>query len=180
MTVWICFLGPCPPKSKSQDHRETQTPYIMSRWQVIGGKVRNNLVFLIFVCLASPNVPPFLSHFPLSLFSFLVNLSSLSFLFLWKKKKKCQINRNVTSKIRSLLLYLPIEVPSCLSLWQLLLTSDVFFESESAFFGSVCYTQQGSVRVKLSAALYTNLLLPPAITKLVIHNIVNPASFLWK
>lgn len=91
--------------------------------------------------------------------------------------EKCQINRNVTSRIRGLLLYLLIEVPSYLSVWQLLLTNDVFFESESAFFGSECYRQQRSVRVKLNAGLYTELLLPPAITKLVIHLIVNLAFF---
>lgn len=91
--------------------------------------------------------------------------------------EKCQINRNVTSRIRGLLLYLLIEVPSYLSVWQLLLTNDVFFESESAFFGSECYRQQRSVRVKLNAGLYTELLLPPAITKLVIHLIVNPDFF---
>lgn len=60
------------------------------------------------------------------------------------------------------------------------MTSDVFFESESAFFGSECERQQRSVRVKLNAGLYADLLLPPAIPKLVIHNIVNPAFFiLW-
>lgn len=94
--------------------------------------------------------------------------------------EKCQINRNVTSRMRGLLLYLLIEVPSCLSVWQLLLTSDVFFESESAFFGSECYRQQRSGRVKLNVGLFAELLLPPDITKLVIHLIVNPAlSFRW-
>lgn len=92
--------------------------------------------------------------------------------------EKCQFNRNVTSRMRGLLLYLLIEVPCYLSVWQLLLTSDVFFESESAFFGSECYRQQRSVRVKLNAGLYTEILLPPAIRKLVIHLIVNPAFFL--
>lgn len=53
----------------------------------------------------------------------------------------------------------------------------MFFESESAFFGSECYRQQRSVRVKLNAGLYAELLLPPAITKLVIHLIVNPTAF---
>lgn len=91
--------------------------------------------------------------------------------------EKCQINRNVTSRIGGLLLYLLIEVPSCLSVWRLLLTSDVFFESESAFFSSECYRQQRSVRVKLNVGLYTEFLLPPTITKLVIHLIINPASF---
>lgn len=99
------------------------------------------------------------------------NLSTLSSL----RREKCQINRNVTSRMRGLLLCRLIEVPSYLSVWQLLLTSDVFFESESASFGSDCCRQRRSVRVKPNAGLYTDLLLPPAITKLVIHNIVNPA-----
>lgn len=127
----------------------------------------------------------FLTHFSSSLQSpFSVSLPPRSLLFSFRLSclcalfgEKCQINRNVTSRIRSLLLYLLIEVPSYLSVWQLLLTSDVFFESESAFFGSECYRQQRSVRVKLNAGLYTELLLPPAITKLVIHLIVNPAFF---
>ena len=126
-------------------------------------------MFFKHISLA-PYVPR-LCLFPLSLFSFPFSLSCLCALF----GEKCQINRNVTSRIRGLLLYLLIEVPSYLSVWQLLLTSDVFFESESAFFGSECYRQQRSVRVKLNAGLYTELLLSPAITKLVIHLIVNPA-----
>ena len=119
------------------------------------------------------DIAPDLSPLFLSFFLFSFSLSCLCALFV----EKCQINRNVTSRMRGLLLYLLIEVPSYLSVWQLLLTSDVFFESESAFFGSECYRQQRSVRVKLNAGLYTDLLLPPVITKLVIHLIVNPAFF---
>lgn len=118
-----------------------------------------------------PTCPLLCSFFsPLPFF----NLSSLSSL----RREKCQINRNVTSRMRGLLLCRLIEVPSYLSVWQLLLTSDVFFESESASFGSDCCRQRRSVRVKPNAGLCADLLLPPAITKLVIHNIVNPAPLL--
>lgn len=71
-------------------------------------------------------------------------------------------------------------MPSCLSVWQHLLTSDVFFESESAFFSSECDRQQRSVRVRLNAGLYTEFLLPHVITKHAIHFTVNPTfPFQW-
>lgn len=80
---------------------------------------------------------------------------------------------------RGLTFYLLIEVPSCLSVWQLLLTSDMFFESESAFFSSEYNRQQRSVRVKLNAGLYTELRLPPVITNHIIHLflLILPFSF---
>lgn len=149
------------------------------------GRVCENILFCVLQCMnaVSNGLKKMKKTLPSMFFYPHVSLSSsyvvcfslfcLCALF----GEKCQINRNVTSRIGGLLLYLLIEVPSCLSVWRLLLTSDVFFESESAFFSSECYRQQRSVRVKLNVGLYTEFLLPPAITRLVIHFIINPASF---
>lgn len=87
--------------------------------------------------------------------------------------EKCQLIRNVRSSLRSSLLYLLIEVPSYHSVWQLLLTSDVFLKVN--LLSKDCYRHKRSVRVKWNAGFYTDLFLPAAMTDLVIHNVL-PSS----
>lgn len=112
------FSGPlAPPKKQIPGSQGTHTPYIISSGKSWGKSQTQFSVFVFCLFGISQRSTFFCPTFHSLCFLFLVNLSSLCSLFLWRERKKnCQINRNVTLKIRSLLLYLPIEVPSCLSL----------------------------------------------------------------